>query len=151
MLEEIIGEYAGWLVAAVVGILLSAVEVSRIKINPWSMLFGWIGDKLLAGVKGELSAMKNEVTEVRKEVGELRGEHRRDEAIAARTRILRFSDEIYQQARHSKEYFDQILLDISTYKKYCEQHREFKNDMTIIAVERIEEVYRRCLEQRDFL
>ncbi len=157
MLEEIAENPAGWIAAGIVGVL-SIVEVSKIKFNPWSMLLGWIGDKLLAGVKKELSEVKSKVTklsqevgEVRNDVGALRSEHREDEAIAARTRILRFSDEVYQQARHSKEYFDQILQDISLYKHYCEKHPDFRNDMTVIATERIEAVYKHCLECRDFL
>lgn len=159
------GDNWGWGLA----IILSIVEVSKIKINPWSALFKWIGNilfssirlemasmktdmtKEMSGVKSEVEAVKTEVFDVKKDLGEMKDESREDKAKAARTRILVCADEVYQGTRHSKEYFDNILSDITFYKIYCKEHPDFQNDMTVLAVERIEEVYRHCLEEHDFL
>ncbi len=149
-LQEIIENYGGWGVGGIV-VLLSLVEFSKIKINPWSIILGWIGDKLTEGMRKEVSSLKADVTVVKSNIEELRNEHREDEAIASRIRILRFSDEVYQEKEHSKEYFDQILTDITRYKDYCKSHPNFQNDMTVIAAERIEEVYRKCLKTHGFL
>ena len=49
----------------------------------------------------------------------------RNQAILARTHILRFDDELLNDIKHSKEYFSQQLQDIDTYESYCQLHPEF--------------------------
>ena len=172
-------------------LFLSFVEVSKIKINPWTRLFNWLGNLLFSGIRAEMKSMeanmtkemsdvKSEVTKkiadvqtdvtkevakvkedvrevktqmagVKEDLGEMKDESREDKAKAARNRILICADEVYQGVRHSKEYFDNILADITFYNNYCREHPEFKNDMTVMAVQRIEEVYRHCLETHGFL
>lgn len=173
---EFAGDNWGWGLA----LILYFVEVSKIKINPWSTLFNWIGKIMFSGIREEMSSMKTEVTKeisnvktevtkemsevktkvgavevkmagVEKDLGEMKYESREDKAKAARNRILICADEVYQGVKHSKEYFDNILTDITFYKHYCDEHPEFQNDMTVMAVYRIEEVYKHCLETHGFL
>lgn len=184
---EFTGDNWGWGLV----LFLSLVEVSKIKINPWSVLFNWVGNLMFSGIRADMASMKADMTKgisdvksevtkkisdvqsdvtkevskvkddvrevksqmagVKEDLGEIKDESREDKAKAARTRILVCADEVYQGVRHSKEYFDNVLADITFYKKYCKEHPEFQNDMTVMAVERIEEVYRHCLENHDFL
>ena len=72
-------------------------------------------------------------------------------AKATRVRILRFGDEILHGIRHSKEHFDQILLDVTEYEQYCKEHPEFVNNMTVLTTQHIKETYSACFEQHDFL
>ena len=162
----------GWIVVA----LLSIVEVSKIKINPWSALFKWLGNVMFSGIRSEMASMKKEMTKeiygvktevegvktevegvkseigaVKSDIGKMKDGSLEDKAKAARDLILNCSDEVYNGVRHSKEFFDNVLLDITFYKAYCKAHPNFQNDMTVMAVERIEEVYRHCLEDHDFL
>ena len=53
--------------------------------------------------------------------------------------------------KHSKDYYDQILSDIDTYEKYCEKNPDFKNNMTVFAVENIKKCYKNCLTKHKFL
>ena len=65
-------------------------------------------------------------------------------ATLARTHILRFADEQKSGViKHSKEYFQQTILDIDTYNKYCEIHPEFANGLTVMASEYIKDEYRK--------
>lgn len=73
------------------------------------------------------------------------------EAVLSRTHILRFNDELYNGIQHSKEYFDQTLEDITTYDKFCEEHPQFKNARTVMAVENIKETYKKLLDTHSFL
>lgn len=53
----------GEIVAAISGgalFLGTFIEVSKIKINPWSSLFGWIGNKMMASVKEEMKELRKE-------------------------------------------------------------------------------------------
>ena len=47
-------------IAAVAAVLGTFLEVSKIKISPWSAILGWIGDKMMAGVKKEIEGIKKE-------------------------------------------------------------------------------------------
>ena len=57
----------------------------------------------------------------------------RNQAVLARTHILRFADDLRNGVHHSEEYFRQQMLDIDTYNNYCKDHPTFSNGLTIVA------------------
>ena len=69
-----------------------------------------------------------------------------DKATQARTKILRFRDELYNNIDHSQEYFEQVLDDIEAYNKYCSIHPEFRNGRTKIAAKYINDEYLRLFK-----
>lgn len=73
------------------------------------------------------------------------------EAVNCRVRILRFADEMLDDRRHSKDSFDQVLTDITTYDKYCDAHPDFRNNQTAATVDYIKRNYAERLEKHDFL
>lgn len=79
------------------------------------------------GTKKELQTLSNAFEEYK--------------ATLARTHILRFADELHNGLKHSKEYFEQQILDIDTYNKYCDTHPGFKNGLTEMSSEFIKEEY----------
>jgi hypothetical protein len=72
-------------------------------------------------------------------------------ATNARTRILRFDDELINGVHHSKEYFQQILEEIDTYEVYCGKHPNYKNSACVLAIEHIRHIYTKLLEERGFV
>lgn len=70
---------------------------------------------------------------------------------SARIRILRYADEITSGVMHSKESFDQVLLDIDDYQDYCRMHPEFINNRTTLANDRIRAVYKKLMSENGFL
>ena len=74
----------------------------------------------------------------------------RNQAILARTHILRFDDELINGVEHSKEYFSQQLQDIDTYEAYCAIHPDFKNNYAVIASEHIKKTYKELLEKGEW-
>ena len=66
----------------------------------------------------------------------------RDRAIDARNHILRFADEIRNGTHHSEDYFKQMLLDCDIYERYCFEHPNFSNGLTVMAAELIKEKFR---------
>lgn len=139
MKEEIFKLVLGGLIA-----LASIVEVSPIKINPWSAILRWFGNKLNGDVIRDVAALKERVQE-------LSDKQEEREVKAARVRILRFGDELYQGKKHSKEHFDNILADITTYNDYCRDHPNFENDRTKITEKQIKDTYQKCLTEHTFL
>lgn len=120
---------------ALVVLLLSAVEISPVKINPWSWIGGVIG-KLL-GIK----EVSNKVDALEKKVDE-------NQATTIRVRILRFENEIQDNFIHSKDSWDQCMDDILRYEQYTETHPKFKNNITEASINHIKNKYSELLEKR---
>jgi len=146
-ISDLLHENLGYIII----VIMSLVEVSKIKINPWSTLFEWIGNLLMSGVKAEILQLRTETEGMKKELDGLKRESSEREAKTARIRILRCADEVYRGDKHSKEYFDNVLDDITSYQDYCRTHPAFKNEKAVIAIKRIEQVYERCLKEKTFL
>lgn len=146
-ISELLAEYgaAGGICLVVI---LSLVEISPIKINPWSKLFRSLGKALNKDMLDEINALKTEVSDLKDEIKKVddrvdKMDSRIDEnnAIQCRSRILRFGDEVSHGQNHSRDHFKQIFCDITTYNSYCHSHPEFQNDMTKITSKRIEDDY----------
>ena len=119
-----------WSGGGMVLVLLSLIEVSPIKINPWSRLAKIIGHALNA-----------EVLEQQKQTQKKLEEHIQvdDERNAnlLRTQILRFNDELIDDKHHTREHFIEILAIIDAYEDYCRSHPDYKNNRCICAVANI--------------
>lgn len=125
-------------------ILLTLIQIAPVKINPWS----WLAKNIGKAINGEVvEKVDNLSTDIRN----LRDECEEREATACRTRILRFGDEILHDVRHSKEHFDQILIDITAYENYCASHPDFRNNVAVATIKRINQVYARCISSNNFL
>lgn len=134
---------AGEATLVLVGIL-SLVQITPIKINPWSALFKWLGRM----INGELS---DKIDALAKKVDQLESKEDQRDAVNKRVRILRFEDELQREQRHTKDSFDQVMSDITDYNQYCTDHPKFRNDQTAQTVEHIHKVYADRLERHDFL
>lgn len=111
-------------------IVLTLVQVAPIRINPWSAIARTIGKALNADLNEKMDA---------------------NEAKTARYRILRFDDEIRHKIRHSKEHFDQIIEDVDTYERYCQDHPRFPNEKAVSATDNVKRTYEKCKAENSFL
>lgn len=150
-----IGEIGIGNITAAVIILLSLIQIAPIKIDPWSKLFKWIGTLLTGDLMKKVTDLEtnltNRISSVEKAVATIEYKEDERDAVNKRVRILKFEDEIQTGIRHSKDSFDQVLSDISSYNQYCEAHRAFKNEQTAQTVEHIRKMYSLRLEKHDFL
>lgn len=117
--------------AVLVMLLLSAVEISPVKINPWSWIGGIIG-KLL-GIK----AVSDKVDALEE-----------NQFAQIRVRILRFEDDFQTGKQISKDSWNQVMDDIDRYEKYTNSHPKFKNNITVATIKHIEKEYNDLLEKR---
>lgn len=141
-----LSEYFGEVIGGLLALLASSVvvQVSPIKLNPWT----WLAKKIGTAINGEVLEKVDHISV------ELAAHVKHDDernAKRARVRILRFADEILQGERHSKEHFDEILEDITEYNRYCARHPEFPNDKATLSIAHIERTYRTRMEKNDFL
>ena len=111
-----------------------------------SGLWGLI--QFLINRKDSIGEKIDKLTEMVKEVSD-----RVDSSSAtnARTRVLRFDDELINGVHHSREYFQQTLEEIDTYETYCQKHPEFKNNACVLAIEHIRRVYSHLQDSNGFI
>ena len=137
--SEIVGDATLLLVG-----LSAFIEITPIKINPVSAVLKWIGSKINGEVIDKVDKLESDIKRIEYTEGERY-------AKSARTRVLRFGDEIIHGVRHSKEHFDDILLDIHDYDTYCQNHPEFENDRMQLTAMHIKETYAKCMKENSFL
>lgn len=135
-----IGVYGGGGLA----ILFTILQIAPIKINPWSWLARTIGRAINHDVLEKVDALDKNMKANKAEDDE-------QWVLLSRSHILRFGDELRRGVPHSKEHFDQTLLDVSKYEHYCENHPDFPNGKAIGTVTQIKNAYQKCLEKNDFL
>ena len=129
------------------GILLvtmTLIQVAPIKVNPWSTIAKAVG----RAINGEVIA---KVEQLERDLEGMKEAQEERDAISCRSRILHFGDETIHGVRHTKEHFDQILLDITNYERYCDSHPNFENNTTVLTSQRIKDIYENCLKSADFL
>lgn len=148
--EMTIGQIVGGSVG-IIAILSIFVEFAPIKINPISAILKWIGDRTNKGLIAKVGELEENQKKLEKNQKELDEKLEEREAVNARIRILRFSDELRRNVKHSQESFGQVISDLDYYERYCFEHPKFKNNKTMAAKVRIMQTYDGCMEQNDFL
>ena len=56
-----------------------------------------------------------------------------------------------REIQHTREDFIEILAVIDDYESYCRDHKEYKNNRAVCAIENIKRVYMDRLQKHDFL
>lgn len=135
-----LGLYGGGIVI----VLMTLIQITPIKLNPWS----WIGRSIGRAINGEVLEKVEALT---KDVEQNKADDDEQWATLSRTHILRFGDEILHDVSHSKEHFDQILLDISKYEQYCDEHPHYENNIAAATIKQIKKTYQKCLDENTFL
>lgn len=94
---------------------------------------------------------KPQLSEVSEKVDKLKETVDRNNAILARSHIIRFDDELYNGLKHSQEYFLQIFDDVDTYEDFCRDYPRFENNRCVEAIKHIKAVYQKCRDEHTFV
>ena len=138
-LNEVILSGGGALLVA-----MTLIQIAPINVNPWSSIAKAVGRAINSDVLEELKEVKKDLADHIR----IDGEQNADEH---RGRILRFNNELLRDIPHTKEEFVEVLADIDFYERYCETHKEYKNNRAIRAIANISRVYDERLIKHDFL
>ncbi len=125
-------------------VLMTIVQIAPVKINPWTSIAKSIGRAINADVLKELKTVKDDLAD------HIRIDGERD-ADEHRARILRFNNELLRDIPHTKEEFIDVLADIDFYERYCETHKDYKNNRAVHAIANISRVFDERLQKHDFL
>ena len=97
---------------ALIVILLSLIQISPIKLNPWDTILAWMGKKLNGK---ELSLLQSELKDLQSHVNSMWvSTHRRA--------ILTFARELRGGIEHSTDEWSNVLSLIDEYECYCEKN-----------------------------
>ena len=100
------GEAAGWALAALF-VLLSLIQVSPLKLNPWDSIFGWFGRKANGATIKRLE-------EVEKQINDMWiNDHRQ--------KILTFARECRCDITHSSDEWTNVLNMAEEYERYVHE------------------------------
>lgn len=124
--------------------LATAVEISPLKINPWTAIAKAIGRAINADVLTEIQKTRKKLDE------HIRIDDERN-ADLRRTHILRFNNELIREIPHTKEDFIEVLSDIDDYEAYCREHPDYKNNRAKHAIANIGRAYDDRLKKHDFI
>lgn len=142
---------ATWLVGVLCVVITTLVQKLSDKYKPWTWLAEQFGKAANKEMIDKIDTLSKKVDSLEKHDLDQDKALEEEKAKAARRRILRCADEIRSKVKHSQEYFDDMLSDISFYKQYCKENPKFKNEKAVIAIKIIEEIYERCHKNNDFL
>lgn len=124
-------------------LLLTIIQVTPIKLNPWSALAKVIGRAINADVLDELKDVRSRLNEHIQMDAESKADERR-------TRILHFNNELIRDIPHTKEEFIDIMTDIDVYEAFCRENPGYKNNRAAHAIANIGRVYDERLQKHDF-
>ena len=133
-------------IALIVAAVSFVIQITPIKINPWSWIARKIGKAVNHDLSDQVKSVGDEVKKLQKTVSE-------NDAKRDRESILEFGDElIYNpERRHSKDRFDNVMQHIREYNAYCAEHPDFKNNMTETTTKLILTTYEKCMTEHSFL
>ena len=150
-IKELLSENTGTLLV-IVAIAMTLIEVTPIKVNPWSAFGRWIGRIFNGDVLKKLDTLEKGQHETRKRLDEhIRVDDERD-ANLHRQRILRFNADLMKgDDCYTHEYFVDVLQDIDEYEDFCRSHPGYKNNRAVMAIANIKRVYEQHEKDEDFL
>lgn len=125
-------------------VLLTLIQISPVKVNPWNTIARWIGKAINGEVLDKLETVEKRMNE------HIKADDERD-ADMHRARILQFNTELLRDIKHTKEDFTEILYNIDCYERYCREHPDYQNNRAVHAIANIGRVYDERLEKHDFL
>lgn len=125
-------------------VLLSLVQISPIKVNPWS----WLARRLGRAINAD---MAQELEEIKKKLDDHVTKDAWRTADAHRSKILHFNNELLREIAHTKEEFVEALAEIDAYEEFCRINPDYPNNRAILAIENIRGSYMERLKKHDFL
>ena len=112
-------------------ILLSLVEISPIKLNPWK----WV--KSFVALPTRLEKLEREFND--------------DRAFRWRSMIINRADRVQDGHKLRREVWKDTIDTITNYEKYCTAHPDFRNEFATMTIEYMRHKYLEAKETNTFL
>lgn len=124
-------------------VAMTLVQISPIKINPWSAIVKWIGSNLNKEVIEKVDLIEKRLDE------HIRMSDEADIRVR-RTNILDFSSSVIRGVNYHREKFDFMIVECDNYEKYCKENHII-NGVADASIAEIRRIYQEHLRNDDFL
>lgn len=131
-------------------ILLTLIQITPVKWNPWDSILTWLGKKLNTGVKKEVDELKESLKEFEKKLDDHITESKAKDLKDTRRDILDFCSSSMNGQRHTQEQYRFVIKKCDEYESYVEANK-IKNGEITSAIKEIRRRYDRHIQQNDFL
>ena len=143
-------EWCGKNIVVVLVGLSALIQITPIKINPWTTLFKWIGNKANEDLRKEVGGVNKKLDSLSKDVDDLSRQRKEDEKDRIRWEILDFANSCRNGRRHTKDEYLHIIELNDKYKKLLKETGD-KNGVFEVEYEYIKGLYKERQEKNDFL
>ena len=133
----------GGSILLILAIVLSFVQISPIKIEPWSIILGWIGKKINRDVYARLDSIEKTLS------GHIQ-ESQDEKLEGTRSMILNFGTSCMRGEGHTKEEFDFIISKCDKYERHCIEDKR-PNGVATATINQIRKLYDYNIMHNTFL
>ena len=140
-------------------IILSVIEITPIKVNPWGKIIGGIGKIFNQDIQKGIADLKQDVKDLRQETNNMVLdlhesiniiESDQREVRLRRESILDVASAVANGRNYTKEQYEQMLRECDDYENYCEK-KQIKNSVAEASIGIIINTYQEHLAHNDFL
>ena len=131
-----------WIVAGIAALSV-IIEITPIKLNPWSWILRGLGRMLNADVTEDLKQTNEEL----KVLAQKMDDHEIDQL---RWNILDFANSCRNGVHHSREEFAHVFAAFDNYERIL-RDRGMSNGQVMQDFAFIQKIYDHCMEKNDFL
>lgn len=130
-------------IIAVILVAATIIQITPIKINPWTIVLSWIGRQLNKDMMDKIDLVEKRLDAHIKDSEE-------SELKARRTSILDFSSSVIRGVNYHREKFNFMIAECDSYEVYCKEN-DIKNGVAEASIAEIRRVYQEHLRKNDFL
>ena len=129
-----------WTIIIIVSVF---IQITPIKINPWSALFKWIGKIITGNACSKIDGLIDKVEKIEKDV-------KTNEKDRIRWEILDFANSCRNDRKHTRDEFQHIVALNDKYKRLLSETND-ANGVFEVEYNYIQDLYAGRLEKNDFL
>jgi len=129
-----------WTIVIIVSIF---IQITPVKINPWSALFKWIGKTITGNACSKIDGLIDKVEKIEKDV-------KTNEKDRIRWEILDFANSCRNNRKHTRDEFQHIVALNDKYKRLLQETND-TNGVFEVEYNYIQDLYAERLEKNDFL
>lgn len=131
-------------------VLCTFVQISPIKINPWDVLLGWIGERFNSCINKRINEVNDRVNKLEETIDKHIEKCDIDDWKKKRNYIIKFVNEGVNGTRHTKESFENVIALCDEYENYVEQNPNVHNGVINGSISAIRIKYHEHLIKADF-
>lgn len=148
IIDLISADGSKWLL--ILFVVASIVQISPIKLNPWTALVNWLGKALNKPVIEKVEHVDKKIDEVDKKLNTHIAESENQILQTTRSEILSFGSSIISGKNYNKEKFDFMISKCDMYEKYCRENN-VANGVADATIREIRRIYGLRLSDGSFL